>query len=66
MKTKIDKVDKLKDGVCKEYFKNGSLSCEGVYAKGEKTGEWKYYLLTGKLKAIGKYENGKMTGEWKW
>ena len=57
---------KLKNGVFKEYFKDGMLACVGKYRNGEKIGEWKYYLRNGLLKAIGRFSNGKMTGEWKW
>jgi len=64
--SKFDKDGKLKQGVHQEYFKNGSLSCKGIFKDGEKTGEWKYFLANGLLKAVGKYIKGKMTGEWKW
>ena len=36
--TKFDKDGKLKNGVQKEYFKNGSVSCEGQFEDGERTG----------------------------
>ena len=64
--SKFDKDGKLKQGPHQEYFKNGTVSCEGNFKDGERTGEWKYYLANGQLKAIGNYINGKMTGEWKW
>ena len=64
--SKFDKDGKLKQGPHQECFKNGSVSCEGNFKDGERTGEWKYYLANGQLKAIGNYINGKMTGEWKW
>jgi antitoxin component YwqK of YwqJK toxin-antitoxin module len=64
--SKFDKNGELKNGIQKEYFKNGSVSCEGAFINGERTGEWKYYLANGQLKAIGNYTDGKMTGEWKW
>jgi antitoxin component YwqK of YwqJK toxin-antitoxin module len=56
----------LKNGMVKEFFKDGVLSCTGEYGNGEKIGVWKYYLRNGSLKAIGKYADGKLTGEWKW
>src|SRR5437867_3550076 len=65
-KSKYGAGGKLKKGVFREYFKDGTLSCIGEYRNGEKIGEWKYYLLNGLLKAVGKYSSGKMTGEWKW
>ena len=64
--SKFNKNGKLKNGVHKEYFKDGSVSCEGDFKDGERTGEWKYYLANGKLKAVGNYKEGKMTGAWKW
>jgi antitoxin component YwqK of YwqJK toxin-antitoxin module len=54
------------DGIYKEYFKNGAVSCEGNYKNGERTGQWKYWLANGQLKATGKYTKGKMTGKWTW
>jgi hypothetical protein len=65
-KNKFDADSKLKNGIFKEHFKDGTLSCIGEYSNGEKVGEWKYYLRNGLLKAIGGYSNGKMTAEWKW
>ncbi len=64
-KSQHDTRGQLKNGILKEHFKNGTLSCIGEYTIGEKTGEWKYYLKNEILKAIGKYSNGKMEGEWK-
>jgi antitoxin component YwqK of YwqJK toxin-antitoxin module len=55
-----------KNGMIKECFKDGALSCVGEYRNGAKIGEWKYYLRNGSLKAIGRYSNGELTGEWKW
>ena len=51
-KGKHDAEGQLKSGVCKGYFKDGTLSCIGEYRSGERAGEWKYYLRNGKLKAI--------------
>jgi hypothetical protein len=65
-KDKYDNDGRLKNGVYKEYFKDGTLSCAGKYSHGEKAGQWKYYLRNGVLRAIGRYSGGKMTGEWKW
>ena len=64
--SKFNKDGELKNGVHQEYFKDGSVSCEGEFKDDEWTGKWKYYLANGKLKAIGKYKDGKMSGEWKW
>jgi antitoxin component YwqK of YwqJK toxin-antitoxin module len=64
--SKFDTHANLKNGVHKDFFKDGSVSCEGNFEDRERTGEWKYYLANGRLKAIGNYTNGKMTGEWKW
>ena len=35
-KSKFDKDGKLKQGVHQEYFKNGSLSCEGILKREKK------------------------------
>lgn len=64
--TKFDADGRLKNGVFKEFFKDGTLSSVGEYSEGEKVGEWRYYLRNGLLKAIGRFSNGKMTGEWAW
>ncbi len=61
-KSKYHADGKLKNGVFKEFFKDGTLACVGKYRSGEKVGEWKFYLLNGRLKAVGKFANGKMTG----
>ncbi len=53
-KSKYDADGELKNGVFKEYFKDGTLSCVGKYRNGEKVGEWKYYLRNGLLKALGR------------
>jgi antitoxin component YwqK of YwqJK toxin-antitoxin module len=47
-----------------EYFKDGTVACEGQFSEGQKTGEWKYYLKNGRLKAIGRYQADQMTGDW--
>jgi antitoxin component YwqK of YwqJK toxin-antitoxin module len=57
---------KQKDGLQKEYFRDGSLSSAGKYQNGKRTGTWKFYLRNGKLRATGKFLNGKFTGLWKW
>ena len=65
-KSRHESKGRPKDGIFKEYFKDGTLSCVGQYSRGEKTGEWKYYLRNGLLKAVGKFSYGKMIGEWTW
>lgn len=37
-KTKRGRDGRLKNGVIKEYYKDGSLSCAGNYKNGEKVG----------------------------
>lgn len=59
-KSKVAARGRLKNGLFKEFFKDGALSCVDKFHNGEKTGEWKYYLRNGSLKAIGVYTNGKM------
>ena len=63
---KRDADGQLLNGIIREYFKNGTVSSEGEYINGSKTGEWKYYLVNGGLKAIGNYVNDEMDGHWKW
>jgi len=53
-KSRYDASGQLKNGLFKEHFKDGSLSCVGKYKDGEKTGEWKYYLRNGVLRAVGR------------
>ena len=48
-KSKHDSKGKLENGLFKEHFKNGRLSCVGKYRNGEKSGEWKIYDLNGAL-----------------
>lgn len=64
--SKRDTDGKLKNGVFKEHYRDGTLSCVGKYCDGTKVGGWKYYLRNGQLRALGKFAAGKMTGEWKW
>ncbi len=42
-KSQHDTRGQLKNGILKEHFKNGTLSCIGEYTIGEKTGEWKLF-----------------------
>ena len=65
-KSKQESKGRPKNGIFKEYFKDGTLSNLGQFSRGKKTGEWKYYLRNGLLKAVGKFSHGKMTGEWTW
>jgi antitoxin component YwqK of YwqJK toxin-antitoxin module len=46
-RSKFDAYGRLKNGLIKEFFKDGTLSCVGEYRNGEKIGEWKYYLRNG-------------------
>jgi uncharacterized glyoxalase superfamily protein PhnB len=64
--SKLDADGKLKNGVFRESYKDGTLACVGKYRNGGKAGVWRYYLRNGQLRAIGKFTGGKMTGEWKW
>ncbi len=62
----IDVADE-QEGPWKEYYDNGQLKAEGVYASGVKVGEWKYYFRDGKKFEYGKYDKkGKQTGNWMW
>jgi len=63
-KSKDDADGQLKSGICKEFFKDGAVSCVGEFRSGAKIGERRYYLRKGLLKAIGRFSNSKMKGEW--
>ena len=43
----LDNDGKPKNGLVTEFFKGGTPSSEGKYAKGIKTGEWKTYDAEG-------------------
>jgi antitoxin component YwqK of YwqJK toxin-antitoxin module len=60
-KSKVGPDVKLKNGVFKEFFKDGSLACVGKFKNGGKVGLWKYYLKNGVVRAVGKFAGGKMT-----
>jgi len=47
-----------RNGLWKEYYRNGNLKSVGLYQKNLQNGEWKYYHSNGNIKAIGNYENG--------
>ena len=50
-------------GDYKEFFKDGSVSNEGEYEHGSKSGEWKYYFAGGLLKSVGNFvewRNGRL------
>jgi antitoxin component YwqK of YwqJK toxin-antitoxin module len=50
-----------------KFYKNGSLSSEGVMdEKGLQQGIWKEYYPEGEIKSQGLYENGRKIGEWKY
>ena len=66
MNHKNNTPDELKNGIHQEYFKDGTVACEGAYQQNKKTGEWHFYLLNGQVKAKGHFENDKMVGSWVW
>ena len=65
-KSKYDKDGNLKNGLFKEYFRDGSIACEGQHRNGNKTGEWKFYFKNGRLQSVGKYDDDVISGSWKW
>ncbi|MCK9612414.1 MAG: hypothetical protein PHR81_00220 [Bacteroidales bacterium] len=56
-----------KQGPWKEYFDNGQVEGEGIYANSLKQGQWNYYFRSGKIEQKGTYnKNGKPEGRWIW
>ena len=51
-------VNNLKEGVSKQYLKNGSLREEVNYKRGKKNGLNVFYSLTGNILSIKQYQNG--------
>lgn len=64
-KSKYDPKGQLKNGLFKEFFMNGVLSCVGKYKNGKMTGIWNRYHPNGELYTQGKYEYNIKTGVWK-
>ena len=57
-KSKCDADGQLKNGIFKEFFKDGALSCVGKYRNGEKIGEWRTYDAKGKLTKTTRHKRG--------
>ena len=47
-----------KQGLYKEYYKNGQLISVGNYNDGKENGLWKYYKADGSLRLAANYKNG--------
>jgi antitoxin component YwqK of YwqJK toxin-antitoxin module len=58
-------VDGLRQGLWKNYYKDGTLMGEEHYLNGELHGLWKVYYDNGTLGSEGHYLNGKPHGLWK-
>ena len=50
-------------GVCRVYYKNGSLRSDLNYRNGKRDGINKWYLQSGKLKHLAAYRDGKVLTE---
>jgi antitoxin component YwqK of YwqJK toxin-antitoxin module len=48
----------LKNGMVKEFFKDGVLSCAGEYGNDKKIGEWRTYDAKGKLIKTTRHKRG--------
>ena len=46
----------------KEFAKNGTITCQGEYDKGLKTGLWSYFFENGERDYEENYENGQLNG----
>ena len=56
---------KLRAGLWKHYYPNGSLMAEGIYVDGEKEGPWKFYYKDGKIRSNGDFFENLKSGNWK-
>lgn len=61
-----DFVKSLFGGVIRTDISKLTLTNEGSYYEGRKSGYWKNYDLTGTLRSEGRFSNGQETGEWKY
>lgn len=61
----LNKVNAKKDGVWKEFNKQGVLISEGLYADNVRSGSWKFYYETGELAIEETYHAGRMEGTFK-
>jgi len=66
LKTNQPDNKKHKEGLHKEYFRDGKLANVGKYKDGKKTGVWKFYFRNGTVRATGKFSDDQFTGLWKW
>ena len=58
-------VDDLRQGLWKNYYKDGTFMGEGHYLNGKLHGLWKVYYQDGTLMSEGHYLNGERQGLWK-
>jgi len=57
----------VRDGPWKEYYEEGQLRAEGMYALGNRIGRWLFYHPNGSIEQEGTYNNqGTPEGTWKW
>lgn len=61
-----DFVKSLFGGVIRTDISKLTLTNEGSYYEGLKSGYWQNYDLTGTLRSEGRFSNGQETGEWKY
>ncbi|WP_461630558.1 hypothetical protein [Labilibaculum euxinus] len=52
-----------KEGIWKEYFKDGKLVATGAYKNGKKVGKWEEYTNRNISFRIIRYKNGKKQGK---
>ena len=62
LKTEINYINGIKEGIRKTYYENGQLEVETNYKKNIKEGIYKLYYENGKLRQEGNYKNGKLDG----
>lgn len=56
----------VREGIFREYHRNGQVIAEGMYANGKEQGIWREYYENGQLAAEGYYENGEEVGTWQY
>jgi len=62
-----DKELKIKHGIEKYWYDDGSRKSEGQFKDDKMDGEWKrYHFGSDELSAIGHYTNGEATGKWQY
>ncbi len=57
--------NKVKHGLQKEWYDDGTRVSEGHFKNGKEYGEWKYFHYNDEISKVGAYDKGLETGVWK-